>query len=176
MNSITEQFKAPINSRKNILKKRLAVNTTLNTLQVRFLLKLLLAQGCEAVSIFVNDDASAPIFRLLNKAGVTFLVLRSANFNYVNIAEAQKFKIKVARVAEYSPYAVAEHRIALMFVLNRKLIRAHNKIQDQNLSLDGLLGFDVNRKNAKDPLSQRTSTRQTMNETTTSYRKTAFNN
>ena len=90
--------------------------------------------------------------------------------------EAQKFKIKVARVAEYSPYAVAEHRIALMFVLNRKLIHAHNIIQDQNLSLDGLLAFDMNRKNEKYPPSQRTSTRQTMNETTTSDIRAACNN
>lgn len=105
-----------------------------------------LAEGCEAVSIFVSDDASAPVLQLLNKTGVKFLALRSAGFNHVNIAEAQKLKIKVARVAEYSPYAVAEHSIALILALNRKLIRANNRVQEQNFSLDGLVGFDMNGK------------------------------
>ena len=105
-----------------------------------------LAEGCEAVLIFVSDDASAPVLQLLNKLGVQFLALRSAGFNHVDIAEAKKLNIKVARVAEYSPYSVAEHSVALMLALNRKLIRAHNRVMEQNFSLDGLVGFDMNGK------------------------------
>lgn len=105
-----------------------------------------LSEGCEAVSIFVSDDASAPVLQLLSKAGVKFLVLRSAGFNHVDIAEAKKLNIKVARVAEYSPYSVAEHSVALVLALNRKLIRAHNRVIEQNFSLDGLVGFDMNGK------------------------------
>lgn len=105
-----------------------------------------LAEGCEAVSIFVNDDASAPVLQLLNKIGVLFLALRSAGFNHADIEEAKKLNIKVARVAEYSPYSVAEHSVALMLALNRKLIRAHNRVMEQNFSLDGLVGFDMNGK------------------------------
>ena len=105
-----------------------------------------LAEGCEAVSIFVSDDATAHVLQLLNKAGVKFLVLRSAGYNHVDIAEAKKLNIKVARVAEYSPYAVAEQSFALMLALNRKLIRAHNRVMEQNFSLDGLVGSDMNGK------------------------------
>ena len=105
-----------------------------------------LAEGCEAVSIFVSDVASAPVLQLFNKMGVKFLALRSAGYNNVDIAEAKKFNIKVARVAEYSPNAVAEHSVALMLALNRKLIRAHNRVMEQNFSLDGLVGFDMNGK------------------------------
>lgn len=105
-----------------------------------------LAEGCEAVSIFVSDDASAPVLQILYKFGVRFLALRSAGFNHVDIAEAKKLNIKVARVAEYSPYSVAEHSVALMLALNRKLIRAHNRVMEQNFSLDGLVGFDMNGK------------------------------
>ncbi len=105
-----------------------------------------LAEGCEAVSIFVSDDASAPVLQILCKFGVRFLALRSAGFNHVDIAEAKKLNIKVARVAEYSPYSVAEHSVALMLALNRKLIRAHNRVMEQNFSLDGLVGFDMNGK------------------------------
>ena len=105
-----------------------------------------LAEGCDAVSIFVNDNASAPVLHLLHKIGVKFLALRSAGYNHVDSAEAKKLNIKVARVAEYSPYAVAEHSIALMLALNRKLIRAHNRVMEQNFSLDGLVGFDMNGK------------------------------
>ena len=105
-----------------------------------------LAEGCEAVSIFVSDDASALVLQLLNKFGVRFLALRSAGFNHVDVAEAKKLNIKVARVAEYSPYSVAEHSVALMLALNRKLIRAHNRVMEQNFSLDGVVGFDMNGK------------------------------
>ena len=105
-----------------------------------------LAEGCEAVSIFVNDDASAPILQLLDKMGIKFIALRSAGFNHVDISEAKKLDIKVTRVAEYSPFAVAEHSIALMLALNRKLIRANYRVMEQNFSLDGLVGFDMNGK------------------------------
>jgi len=105
-----------------------------------------LAKGCEAVSIFVNDDASAVVLEKLKENGVKFLVLRSAGFNHVNLEKAKELKMKVARVPEYSPYAVAEHTVALMLALNRKLIRAHNRVMDQNFSLDGLVGFDMNEK------------------------------
>lgn len=105
-----------------------------------------LALGHEAVSIFVSDDASAPVLQILRKAGVKFLALRSAGYNHVDLVEAKKLNIKVARVPEYSPYAVAEHAVALMLALNRKLIRAHNRVMEQNFSLNGLVGFDMHGK------------------------------
>lgn len=105
-----------------------------------------LARGSEAVSIFVSDNASAPVLQILSKIGVKFLALRSAGYNHVDLAEAKRLNIKVARVPEYSPYAVAEHTVALMLALNRKLIRAHNRVMDQNFLLDGLVGFDINGK------------------------------
>lgn len=105
-----------------------------------------LALGHEAVSIFVSDDASAPVLQILRKAGVQFLALRSAGYNHVDLVEAKKLKIKVASVPDYSPYAVAEHAVALMLALNRKLIRAHNRVMEQNFSLDGLVGFDMHAK------------------------------
>src|SRR5687768_4344392 len=73
-----------------------------------------LAQNAKAVSIFVNDDASAEVLKILKEAGVKFLVLRSAGYNNVNLEKARDFGFKVARVPAYSPYAVAEHAIALM--------------------------------------------------------------
>lgn len=105
-----------------------------------------LAQGSLAVSIFVNDTASAGVLRILSKLGVKFLVLRSAGYNNVDLEEAKKLNLRVARVPEYSPFAVAEHTVALMLALNRKLIRAHSRIMDQNFSLDGLVGFDMHGK------------------------------
>lgn len=105
-----------------------------------------LAQNYDAVSIFVSDNASAPVLQILAESGVKFLALRSAGYNHVDITEAKRLNIKVARVPEYSPYAVAEHAVALMLALNRKLIRAHNRVMEQNFSLDGLVGFDVHGK------------------------------
>lgn len=107
-----------------------------------------LANGCQAVSLFVNDDASAPVLDSLHKLGIRFIVLRSAGFNHVDLKHAQKLGIRVANVPGYSPYAVAEHTVAMMLALNRKLISAHNRIMELNFSLDGLVGFDMNGKTA----------------------------
>ena len=105
-----------------------------------------LSQGSEAVCIFVNDNASAPILKKLKEYGVRYLALRSAGFNHVDLKVANELGIRVARVPEYSPAAIAEHTVALMLALNRKLIRAHNRVRDQNFSLDGLTGFDMSGK------------------------------
>ena len=105
-----------------------------------------LAKGFEAISLFVSDDASAPVLEILSTLGIKYIVLRSAGFNNVDLVAANKLGIKVARVPAYSPYSVAEHAVALMLALNRKLIRAHNRVREMNFSLDGLTGFDMNGK------------------------------
>ncbi len=105
-----------------------------------------LAGGCEAVCIFVNDDGSSAVLKQLSGLGVKWLLLRSAGFNHVDLDTAHELGIRVARVPEYSPYAIAEHTIALMLALNRKLIKAHNRIREMNFSLDGLTGFDMHGK------------------------------
>lgn len=105
-----------------------------------------LTSGFEAVCLFVTDDASAPVLDILHQNGIRFIALRSAGYNNVNIPKANTLGIKVARVPAYSPYAVAEHAVALMLSLNRKLIRSHYRIMELNFSLDGLMGFDMNGK------------------------------
>lgn len=107
-----------------------------------------LAASAQAVSIFVNDDASDKVLEKLHAGGVKFIALRSAGYNHVNIDKAKQLKIKVVRVPAYSPFAVAEHAIALMLALNRKLIRANSRVHELNFSLDGLTGFDMNGKTA----------------------------
>jgi D-lactate dehydrogenase len=106
----------------------------------------ILANQCDAVCIFVNDDASAPVLAKLNQLGIKFLVLRSAGYNNLDIECAARLGMRTARVSEYSPYAVAEHTVALMLALNRKLVRANNRVKDGNFSLDGLMGFDMHGK------------------------------
>jgi D-lactate dehydrogenase len=105
-----------------------------------------LAQGSQAVSIFVSDDASAPVLQRLHGMGVKYLALRSAGFNHVDLKESTRLGIRVARVPEYSPAAIAEHTIALMMALNRKLIKAHSRVRELNFSLDGLTGFGMSGK------------------------------
>lgn len=107
-----------------------------------------LAQGSDAVIIFVNDNASAVVLRKLQEVGVKYIALRSAGFNHVDLNEATRLGLKVARVPEYSPAAIAEHTVALMLGLNRRIVRAHNRVRDMNFSLDGLTGFDMEGKTA----------------------------
>ena len=106
----------------------------------------LLATGCRAVSLFVNDSARQEVLPRLQASGIEFIALRSAGFNHVDLPLAWQYQMRVARVSAYSPYAVAEHTIALMLALNRKLIRAHQRVMASNFSLDGLVGFDMHGK------------------------------
>ncbi len=105
-----------------------------------------LARGSKAIALFSNDDASADVLDELYQQGVEYIALRSAGFNHVDLKKADKLGIKVARVPAYSPYAIAEHTMALILTLNRKIIRAHNRVREQNFSLNGLTGFDLNGK------------------------------
>ena len=105
-----------------------------------------LAKGHKAICLFTGDDASASIMKKLNEFGVKYIALRSAGYNHVAVEKAEDLGITVARVPAYSPYAIAEHTIALILALNRKLIRAHNRVRDMNFSLNGLTGFDLNGK------------------------------
>ncbi|PHQ84937.1 MAG: hydroxyacid dehydrogenase [Thalassobium sp.] len=99
--------------------------------------------GCGAVCAFVNDDLGADVIAELAQSGVRLIALRSAGFNHIDLAAAQKANMAVARVPAYSPHAVAEHAVALILTLNRQLHRAYNRVRDGNFALDGLLGFDL---------------------------------
>lgn len=107
-----------------------------------------LAQGFEAICVFVNDDLSATVINQLASYGVKLIVLRCAGFNNVDIETARRQGLTILRVPAYSPMAVAEHALALMMSLNRKTYRAYNRIRDGNFALEGLLGFDMFQKTA----------------------------
>jgi len=107
-----------------------------------------LARGVPVVSLFVSDDASAPVLRTLHANGTRLLALRSAGFNHVDVAEAERLGITIARVPAYSPFAIAEHAVGLMLTLNRKFHRAYARVREQNFALDGLMGFDMHGKTA----------------------------
>jgi D-lactate dehydrogenase len=102
-----------------------------------------LAHDCEAVCLFVNDDGSGPVLELLAGLGVRFLVLRSTGFNHVDLEAADRAGMRVARVPRYSPHAVAEHAVALILALDRRIHRAYARVREGNFSLEGLLGFDL---------------------------------
>jgi len=105
-----------------------------------------LATGAEAVCIFVNDDASAPVLEALAAGGTKLVLLRCAGFNNVDLHAAERLGIKVARVPAYSPHAVAEFTIGLMLSLVRGIHRAYQRTRDGNFALEGLLGFDLHGK------------------------------
>lgn len=102
-----------------------------------------LAQGADAVCVFVNDHVDANVIAELAVHGVKIIALRCAGFNNVDLNAAKSHHIKVVRVPAYSPYAVAEHASAMIMTLNRKIHKAYNRVREQNFSLQGLLGFDL---------------------------------
>ena len=101
------------------------------------------ANGAGAVCAFVNDRLDAGVLQRLHAGGVRLLALRSAGFNHVDLAAAAALGIAVGRVPEYSPYAVAEHTVALLLALNRRIHRAYNRVREGNFALEGLLGVDL---------------------------------
>ena len=105
-----------------------------------------LAQGYDAVCAFVNDDLDEQVQAKLIELGVIAIALRCAGFNNLAIDAFQTNRLRAARVPAYSPEAVAEHTIALIMGLNRKLHKAYNRTKEDNFSLDGLLGFNVHGK------------------------------
>lgn len=107
-----------------------------------------LAAGAPAVCAFVNDDLSAPVLQALAGGGTRLLLLRCAGFNNVDLAEAARLGISIARVPAYSPHAVAEFTIGLLLALIRHIPRAVARTRDGNFALEGLLGFDLHGRTA----------------------------
>ena len=101
-----------------------------------------LAKGCDGVCIFVNDTADAPVIDRLYELGVKAIALRCAGFNNVDLRHADG-KLAVFRVPAYSPYAVAEHAMAMLLTLVRRTHKAYIRTRDFNFSLGGLTGFDL---------------------------------
>jgi D-lactate dehydrogenase len=106
------------------------------------------AKNAQAVCVFVNDQLNRRCLEALARQGVELVALRCTGFNNVDIAAAREFKLKVTRVDGYSPYSVAEHAVALLLALNRKIHRAYNRVRGLNFSLNGLVGFDLYGKTA----------------------------
>jgi len=104
------------------------------------------AEGAQVVCVFVNDHLDRDGLAKLAGLGVTLVALRCAGFNNVNLIAARELGIHVVRVPAYSPHAVAEHTVALLLSLNRKIHRAYNRVREQNFSLNGLVGFDLHGK------------------------------
>ena len=105
-----------------------------------------LAKGHDAICIFVNDEAPKEVVDILHQEGIRLILLRCAGFNNVDLKACEEYGITVARVPAYSPYAVAEHAMAIIQEANRRLHKADRKVRDNNFALSGLLGVDLHNK------------------------------
>ena len=105
-----------------------------------------LADGFDAVCIFVNDEAPREAVKALADGGVRLILLRCAGFNNVDLEAAKEYGIKVMRVPAYSPYAVAEHAMTIIQAANRRIHKSYIKVKDNNFALSGLLGVDLHNK------------------------------
>lgn len=106
------------------------------------------AGNSPAVCAFVNDTLDHACLERLAASGVRLVALRCAGFNQVDLKAAAALGIRVVRVPAYSPHAVAEHAVALLLTLNRKIHRAYNRVREHNFSLNGLVGFDLHGRTA----------------------------
>lgn len=104
-----------------------------------------IAKKFDAVCAFVNDDLGKETVKELDEAGIKIIAMRCAGYNNIDFKEAYG-KIHIVRVPAYSPYAVAEHTMALLLCLNRKIHRSFNRTREYNFSLNSLIGFDLYQK------------------------------
>jgi D-lactate dehydrogenase len=104
------------------------------------------AKGFDAVVLFTSDNASAKVIEQLHALGIRYIALRSAGYDHVNIAKAKELGIKLANVPAYSPHSIAEHAVALLLALNRKLILGQQLIKQNDFRLDKLVGFNLHNK------------------------------
>lgn len=102
-----------------------------------------LAEGHEAVCVFVNDIADRAVLEVLARMGVRLLALRCAGYNNVDLVAAGQLGIAVVRVPAYSPHAVAEFTVGLLLSLDRKIHRAWSRVRENNFALDGLVGRNL---------------------------------
>ncbi len=124
--------------RKNCISfKYLEVKLDIDTVE--------LARGCDGICVFVNDDLNAQVINKLYEYGIKIIALRCAGFNNVDVQAAYK-KIHILRVPAYSPYAVAEHAMAMLLTSIRRIHKAYNRTREFNFSLNGLTGFDLHGK------------------------------
>ena len=105
-----------------------------------------LSKGYDGVCIFVNDEAPRPVIEKLAENGIKLILLRCAGFNNVDLDACKEHGITVLRVPAYSPYAVAEHAMAIIQDANRRIAKGVNKVKENNFSLNGLLGLDLHNK------------------------------
>eukprot|EP00958_Prasinococcus_capsulatus_P010105 scaffold990_cov393-Prasinococcus_capsulatus_cf.AAC.5 len=101
---------------------------------------------CEVVCCFVNDTLDAEVLTKLSESGVKLVALRCAGFDRVDLEAAERLGVKVVRVPSYSPHAVAEHAVALLLALNRRIHKAYTRCREGNFRLSGLVGFNVKGK------------------------------
>jgi D-lactate dehydrogenase len=105
-----------------------------------------LAEGSDAVVVFANDLVNAGVLKKLHELGIKFIATRSMGMDHIDLEKAKELGIKVANVPHYSPHSVAEHSVALMLSLNRRLNLANQKVREHDFELDGLVGFDMHGK------------------------------
>jgi D-lactate dehydrogenase len=105
-----------------------------------------LAEGAEAVCVFVNDVVDRETLEILASVRIKVISLRCAGFNNVDLKAASELGLKVLRVPAYSPQSVAEHAVAMIMTLNRKTHRAYNRVREGNFSIEHLAGFNLYKK------------------------------
>lgn len=105
-----------------------------------------LAEGFDAICSFVNDHLNETVLKRMAEMKIKNIVLRCAGYNQVDLKKASELGFRICRVPAYSPEAVAEHAVALLLTLSRKTHKAYNRVRDNNFSLEGLTGFNINGK------------------------------
>ena len=133
---------------KEILEKQLNNNFEVTFLAPRLTIETVdLAKGFDVACCFVNDDLSSDVVvRLRETCGVKMIALRCAGFDKVDVEACKKLKVRVYRVPMYDPLSIAEHAMALILALNRKIMISHTRVKSGNFTLDGLVGFSMRGK------------------------------
>lgn len=105
-----------------------------------------IAEPFDMICVSVHDNISSSVLDALQKFGITHIALRCVGFNNIDLEKAKSLGISVSRVHKYSGQSVAEHAVALMLALNRKLLKSNNRMLNNSFDVDDLLGFNLRNK------------------------------
>lgn len=96
------------------------------------------------LTIFVYSPITAQLLTQMPK--LKLICTMSTGYDHIDLAACAKLGITVCNVPSYGENTVAEHAMALILAISRKIIPSIEHTRRGNFSLEGLRGFDLKNK------------------------------
>ena len=100
-----------------------------------------LAGEYEVLSVFIYSEINKKILDKL--PGLGLIATRSTGTDHIDVEECKRRKIAVVNVPEYGSKTVAEYSMALLLAVAKKIVVAHETVEEGHFNPEGLTGVDL---------------------------------